>query len=121
MSGIGIQSVASLLPDDIEARLAEAQLAISKMNEQISSLQKCIDDKTNEQQIVAKKLVDTTEELNRVTALFESKKKEMSDKEESLNTKEAALTVYANALGDKEKKINKYLNIFDRMKDVVGK
>ena len=56
---------------------------------------------------------------NDVNTEIETRLKEVADKEARSNERESALNVYATALGEKEKKINKYLGIFDNMKDII--
>lgn len=121
MSGISSKNVDTILPEDIEKKLADVQKIIADLMVQKDFYNRDVEVKRAEHIAIQKQIFDANTELNRITGLFESKKREIGDKEESLRLKESALNTYANALEDKEKRINKYLNIFERMKDVVNK
>jgi len=121
MSDMGTRSMGSLLPEDIEARLANVQETISGLERQMITLQSEVNHKQEERDVVENNLKVALIELDKIVAETNSKKSELADRETKITQKESALNVYANALEEKEKKINKYLAIFENAKDILGK
>lgn len=117
MSDIG-RSVESLLPEDIETRLANVQENISNLERRIIDLNKEVEEKLIEKNIVENQLGTAKNELEKATASFEIISLELNEREKIVAQKESTLNIYANALEEKEKKINKYLAIFENMKDI---
>ena len=110
----------SILPEDIEKRLANIQQIIADLDQQkqdgenyVAKLKSDISDLEN-------KISTAKAEHERIVSLQISKDLELKDKESKLNQRESALDVYANALKEKEDKILKYIAIFEKMKLTVG-
>ncbi len=112
--------VSSLLPDDIEQQLALAKSSIFKLGDQKKNLDIDIESKKKEQERLDLVLLQTNTEIQRLNSIMESKNIELADRERKVGQKESALDVYANALEEKEKKIKKYLMVFENMKDVIS-
>lgn len=119
MSGMGSRAVDSLLPTDIEERLAKVQLVISQLERQRMTLADDVEAKKALLVAVNADLTAANVELIKVKDSSETISAALSDRELKISQKESALNVYANALQEKEKKINKYLALFESMKDVV--
>ena len=111
----------AILPEDIEKQLGKVKTKIADLTSQNLALEKEHDDKVKLLDEVNIKINSANVELSRVEFLFNSIQKDLSDREVKLSNKESALDVYANALKEKEKKIAKYLAVFDNMKDVISK
>lgn len=120
MSGMNSKPVSSLLPDDIESQLALAKNKIFTLSEQRKSLDSDIESKKIIQGQLDAKLLEINNEIARINASNEARNSELNEKERRLSQKESALDVYANALEEKEKKIKKYLTVFENMKDVIS-
>ena len=118
MSGIGAPKP-SLLPKDIEVKLTEVKNTISNAGIKIKSLNAEIEVKTNELAVVTNSLNEAKEVYTKTIEDNQTALREVKDRENKLDQRESALNVYANALEEKEKKINKYLAIFESMKDVI--
>ena len=109
----------SILPEDIEARLANVQEKISGLERQIITLNDEIGSKNMELNEVNSRLETAKSELDKTTTNAAGISAGLADRETVVAQKESTLNVYANALEEKEKKINKYLAIFENMKDVI--
>lgn len=120
MSGFG-KSNASILPEDIEVKLANIQKIIADLGDQKVAIEKDVEDKRIIQTALSEQISAANTELNRIVLESRAKIDELNDREGKITQKESALDVYANALQEKEKKINKYLSIFENMKDVISK
>ena len=114
-------NVNSILPEDIEARLAAVQEKISLLDGKIISTTNEVEAKKTELGDLNSKILAANAEYNSVVTNSENINKTLNERETKLAQKESALNVYANALEEKEKRITKYLNIFENMKDVVSK
>jgi chromosome segregation ATPase len=121
MSGINQKSPLSLLPDDIENLVKETQDKVNNLRQEISSIENDLKSKKVQQEEANIRLSETTAELNNKSKLLEEVNKDFINRENIIKHKESALEVYANALAEKEKKINKYLIILGSMKDVISK
>lgn len=121
MSGIGYRGADSNLPADVEAKIANVQAVISQLEAKIISADNQLESKKSELLVLKTNIDSANTEYNRVIALTEASSSSLSDREQKIAQKESALDVYAAALQEKEKKINKYLSIFESMKDVVIK
>lgn len=120
MSTFGTK-VTSTLPEDIEARLAEVQRTISLLEGKIISTTNELEAKQKELAILVSKVEQANLDYTNKVSLSETVAKNLQEREDKAYQKESALDVYANALKEKENKINKYLAIFENMKDIVIK
>jgi len=111
----------AILPEDIEKQLGKVKTRIADLTSQNLALEKEHEDKVKLLDETNVKINSANVELARVEFLFNSMQKDLSDREVKLSNKESALDVYANALKEKEKKIAKYLTVFESMKDVISK
>jgi chromosome segregation ATPase len=121
MSDIGTKNVGSLLPDDIEARLATVQEAISGVEREKLSLESEISLKKNELAIVDSQLEGAKIELSKIVSESTSITNLLREREDKASQKETALDVFSTELEEKEKKLNRYLLIFENMREVVEK
>ena len=111
----------SILPENIEEQLVNVKTVVANLTSQNLALQKEHDDKVKLLSEINVKIDSANAELTRIEFVFNNIQKDISDRELKLSNKESALDVYANALKEKEKKIAKYLAVFDNMKDVISK
>ena len=121
MSAFGTKNVVSDLPEDIELRLTQVQENISLLEGKIISTTNEVNAKKSELDLLNIKLAEANADYANKIAAGEKITSELRDRELKISQKESALDVYANALKEKEEKINKYLNIFENMKSVVSK
>jgi len=119
MSTMGTNAFNSVLPEDIEKRLKSAQEIISTIEGKIVTAQNELEAKELEFKIINSKVEEATADYNNKVAKNEDILNTIKDRETKLAQKESALNVYTSALEEKEKKINKYLSIFENMKDVI--
>jgi chromosome segregation ATPase len=119
MSSIG-KTVESSLPEDIESRIQAVEQEIADLDRKKFDLTESVKQKTAEEAVIQESLRVAKETLESVTKAIEEKELKARDREENLNNKESALNVYANALKEKEEKINKYLSVFEKMKKVIS-
>ena len=120
MSGFG-NTKESILPEDIEIKLANVQRIISELGDLKLKIEDEVAQKRKDLEVITAKVEVANNELSTLNALYETKSLELKTKEEKVTQRESALDVYANALQEKEKKTNKYLSIFENMKDVISK
>jgi len=113
--GIKIQTN---LPEDIEAKIAAVHESISLLERTDSDLKTSIAQKQAEEIELNNKIVDATNTLNEVLEKAKEITVSLDEREIRINQKESALNTYANALTEKENKINKYLAVFDNMKKI---
>ena len=109
----------SFLPEDLEKKLIEAENHIVSLNRQIRDLDTAVVQKTAELTAITKDTNTANIELERVTALYVGKNKAMDDRELRLNQMSDALVVRETALAKKEKQVNRYIAIFENMKNVI--
>lgn len=121
MSTFGTKNVSLDLPEDIEKRLVEVQENISILEGQIINTTNEIENKKLELDAINSRIENANIELNRKIVEGDKLIEELTEREQRLIQKESALDVYANALKEKEQKINKYLEVFEKMKEVVKK
>jgi chromosome segregation ATPase len=121
MSTFGTKNVDLNLPEDIEARLAQVQENISILEGKIISTTNEVEAKKSELAILNSKVAEANADYNNKIAAGEKITAELRDRELKISQKESALDVYANALKEKEEKINKYLSVFENMKSIVSK
>ncbi len=121
MSEIRANSIKLDLPEDVAERIASVQEKVSILDGQIRSKTEEVESKKVELDIVNSKLAEVNADLKNKIEFGEKIKKDLADRELRISQKESALDVYANALKEKEEKINKYLNIFENMKSVISK
>lgn len=119
MSDMGSNKVESLLPEDIEAILNKINSEIADLERKKFDIIKEIEEKFAELALVKVNLVNSNEEYNKVISKIALAEEGFKERETKIIQKESALNVYANALTEKERKINKYLAIFDGMKDTL--
>lgn len=112
--------ISSLLPEDIEEQLANAKNKIFSLGEQLKTGEINLSAKKQELAILDGKLIEVNAKIVEITTIIDTKNAEFSERERKLAQRESALDVYANALEEKEKKIKKYLVIFENMKDVIS-
>lgn len=120
MSTMNQKSVSSLLPDDIEEQLSLAKSKIFTLSEQKKSLDNDIESRIKTKNELDEKISEKSAELTQVTSSIESKNLDFNERERKLNQRESTLDVYANALQEKEKKIKKYMVVFEGMKDIIN-
>jgi chromosome segregation ATPase len=120
MSTMGHNNINSLLPADIEEKLSAAQETISNIERKIILINGELETKQNELALVTTQVFDANNDYKNIISRSEIINKELRDREIKLNQRESALNVYASALEEKEKKINKYLSIFDNMKGAIS-
>jgi chromosome segregation ATPase len=121
MSTFGTKNVELNLPEDIESRLAQVQENISLIEAKIISTTNQVEAKKIELDILNSKVAEANADYTNKVNAGEKITSELRERELKISQKESALDVYANALKEKEEKINKYLNIFENMKSIVGK
>ena len=119
MSGMG-STTASILPEDVEEKLKNVQRIITELSDQKISAEKDTEAARNNLAEVNKLLDEANAKLAETTSQQAVLETQMQEREGSIAKKESALEVYSNALLEKENKINKYLKIFDNMKDVIS-
>ncbi len=120
MSGLHSSKEVSSLPEDVEQKMSVIQETIASLARRKLDLENAVVAKNSELDQVTVRLEHTNAESQRITALYEEKMSTLNERENKLSQKESALEVYANALQEKEKKINKYILIFENMKDVIS-
>jgi chromosome segregation ATPase len=120
MSSIG-KTVSSNLPEDVEERIAYIQESISLLERKNIDLDSEVEAKKNIVSGLNDKILVATSELNKIISEQETRISSLNDREAKIVQKESALDIYANALKEKEDRINKYLAIFENMKSVVSK
>jgi chromosome segregation ATPase len=121
MSLIGKINTESNLPEDIEKRIEEYKESISLLERQKLDLENSVGSKKIQEQELSQRITDAHNELNRIVAEQKTRISSLEEREEKISQKESALDIYANALKSKEEKINKYLAVFDNMKNVISK
>jgi len=116
-----------------DSETAKMLLEIETLEKKEEALNKSIKEKQNQAKLYEESIVNQEQELGAIKLERSSSEKELlyyqnelsslraglQEKEKFINEKESALNVYANALGEKEAKIKRYLSIFDKMKDIV--
>jgi chromosome segregation ATPase len=120
MSSMG-KTVDSNLPEDIEERLAKVHETISIIERKIDEGEAKVTSLEVQEAYLTDKIATKEKELDEVDKLCVSRVVDLDEREIKLSQKESALDVYANALKEKEERINKYLNIFENMKNVISK
>lgn len=121
MSGIGAKIVKLDLPEDIEAQLTKVKNIITSLSIEKTTLEAEVEAKKVELSNYVDKIKDANTEYISISQTCDLKLQELKDKEDKIYQRESTLDIYANALQEKEKKIGKYLNIFEGMKDVIIK
>ncbi len=111
----------SNLPEDIEERIAAVQTKISLLERNKIDLESAVETKRKEASDLDIRISAARTELEKLLADHTDKILALEEREKQVASKESALNVYANALKEKEEKINKYLSIFENMKNVIGK
>lgn len=119
MSNIGAPKDLSFLPEDVEQKLTDIQNLIVNLNRQKTDLSLVIADKSSVLDSLNKEIENANTELTRITSLYEGQNKAMDIRELLLNQKEEKLTIWATDLEKKEKQVNRYLAIFENMKNVI--
>jgi len=120
MSSFG-KSVGSILPADIEERLASVQETISRLDGQIIIASREVEEKKKALETLNVQLAGVKAEYDKKVSDSAAITTGLKERETKLSQKESALDVYANALKEKEERINKYLNVFENMKGVISK
>ncbi len=110
----------SFLPEDVEQKLRDIENHIVSLNKQKADLDDAVSQKKADLASVCKDIDNANIELVRVTGLSEGKIAEMNARELNLNQRESNVETWANDLGKKEKQINRYLAIFENMKNVIN-
>jgi chromosome segregation ATPase len=110
---------ASILPEDVEEKLKKVQKIITDLGEQREKAEKDTEVAKTDLVVVLKSLEEANIKLSNVNSKCDVIEAEIKDRESRISQRESALDVYANALQEKEKKINKYLTVFENMKDVI--
>jgi chromosome segregation ATPase len=118
MGGTGVNS---LLPEDIEERLSAVRENISLLERELITAQSDVEAKKTEFKEWSDKAEAARLDYEKRLAVSEGLSVQLNDREAKISQKESALGVYANALKEKEDKVNKYLNIFENMKNVISK
>lgn len=108
------------LPADLEEKVAAAQGVIAGLERQLFDLTELVGKKSAEEAALSARIEEARASLGRTVAEQEGRVAEIAAREEKVTQKESALDVYANALKEKEERINKYLAIFDNMKKAIG-
>lgn len=111
----------SILTDDVENKLRKVQSDMINLIKERDTIDETLKQKREELTNIQGLLEKANIELDRVVIAASEGSAKLSEREEKIKQKESALDVYANALKEKEDKLNKYLAIFERMKDVVTK
>ena len=121
MSEIRGTKIDSLLPEDIES-------LINKINSEIAILDRTKFDLTNETEATRKELEsvkinlkNAQDSYNKIVSESEAISSGLKDRENKISQKESALDVYANALQEKERNVNKYIAVFDGIRNVLKK
>lgn len=109
-----------MLPEDVEERVAKIQETISLLEGRSISLDKEVKQKQDDLNLVNSSILRAKQELETIEVKSQEVSAQLADREAKVAQKESALDVYANALTEKEKKINKYLSIFENIKDIVN-
>jgi chromosome segregation ATPase len=120
MSDFGT-SKQSILPEDIEARLARVQENISILDGQIIKANTELESKKLELSSINSSIASAVEDYKNKVSAGEVLTKNLDEREAKLSQRESALNVYANALEEKEKQINKYLVIFENAGKIISK
>ena len=121
MSIFGTKNVGSNLPEDIEVRLAEVVNNISILERNITEKTAEVEAKKAELATLNSRVLDVNNDLENKKISSEKITAELAERELKISQKESTLDVYANALKEKEEKINKYLKVFENMRDIVNK
>lgn len=100
-----------------EDRIVSISLNLKK--EKLSTLDVEIANRTKDLNDVLNKIENSKLVLVEIEKESSDKINELKKREDAVNKKESAVVVYANSLEEKERKINKYLAIFDNMKASV--
>jgi chromosome segregation ATPase len=119
MSGMG-STMSSVLPEDIEEKLKNVQKIIADLESQKTFSEKEAEVAKAELATITKLLESARTDFDDVTSKIKLAESKFAEKEGNLARKESALEVYANALVEKEKKINKYIAVFDNMKGIIS-
>ncbi len=114
------KTVSSLLPDDIEGLLSEAKNKVFLLGEQIKACEMTLVQKKAELATVDGRLIEVNAKISDISENIDNKNAQYAEKDNKIAQRESALDVYSNALQEKEKKIKKYLIIFENMKDVIS-
>ncbi len=120
MSSIG-KIIDNGLPEDVEKQMAVIHETISNLERTKIDLDNSIEVKKNDEKVLIDQITISQKQLDDL--ILEQKRitTSLDEREVRISQKEVALDVYAGALKDKENKITRYIGIFDKMKEVVGK
>ncbi len=107
------------LPEDIEAKMLAVQDIIGSLERKKFDLETSVSQLTVDQKNLNDSIILAKTELEKIESEQKTKNEELAERERKVAQKESALDVYANALTEKEGKINKYLAVFENIKKVV--
>lgn len=119
MSNMGAPKDLSFLPEEMEKKLKDVDNYIFNKNKEKTDLETVIGERSAELVSLNTEKNNAVIELDRVTGLYKEKNREMDVRENRLKDEEARLTLWATELGKKEKQVNRYLAIFENMKNVI--
>ncbi len=109
----------SFLPEELEQKLRDVQNTVNNLSGQKAALEKNIIEKNEELVSIGIAITNANVELSRITGIYEGRTKELNERDRKQNDRDAILSTWAADLEEKEKKINKYIAIFDNMKNVI--
>ena len=121
MSEISSKKIDSLLPEDVEAKLANIQAILANLDKQKLDLEIEIKDKTSQVEKLREKTAVAEGELEKINSVYQDKIKTINEKEAKLSQRESTLDVFATALSERERKIKRYIEVFENMKNVISK
>lgn len=105
--------------DELRKQESDIFSSIKLKNESVLAIDKNIATKTEELRLIVEEIKKANESLVKIKSEENTIKEKRDEENLRFMQKESALHVFATALEEKERKINKYLSIFDNMKGVI--
>lgn len=121
MSEFHVAKIDSFLPEDIESLLTKINQEIAALDRKKFDLTNEVEAKNSELESVKSNLKKAQDDYDEFISKTNTIDAGLKERELKVSQKESDLSIYSNALQEKEKNVNKYLAVFDGIRNVLKK